>query len=139
MTILNRVLCAGALGCAVLALTMHVYAHGFAGERFFPPTITTDDPFAADELALPTISYFHNHGDDGSSRETDIGFEFDKLIIPHLSIGISDTFSVIQQIHAQTNHGLQNATLNAKYELLVNPEHEFILSVGLEADIGGTG
>ena len=25
-------------------------AHGFAGSRFFPATITIDDPFVADEL-----------------------------------------------------------------------------------------
>ena len=31
------------------------WAHGFAGSRFFPATIATDDPFVADELALPTI------------------------------------------------------------------------------------
>ena len=29
-----------------------VYAHGFVGDRFFPPTIQTDDPFATDGVAL---------------------------------------------------------------------------------------
>src|SRR6476646_5026684 len=31
-------------------------AHGFAGKRFFPATLATDDPFVADELSLPTLS-----------------------------------------------------------------------------------
>ena len=31
-------------------------AHGFAGDRFFPATILTDDPFVADEMSLPTFS-----------------------------------------------------------------------------------
>jgi len=26
------------------------FAHGIAGQRFFPPTLTIDDPFVADEL-----------------------------------------------------------------------------------------
>ena len=33
-------------------------AHGFAGKRFFPATLATEDPFVADELSLPTI--FHH-------------------------------------------------------------------------------
>jgi hypothetical protein len=32
-------------------------AHGFAGERFFPATILTDDPFVADEMSLPEVGY----------------------------------------------------------------------------------
>jgi len=138
MTILNRLLCAGALGCAVFALTVQVYAHGFAGDRFFPPTITTDDPFAADELALPTISYFENPGSPGS-RETDIGFEFDKLIIPNLAVGISDDQILIKSTGSRATNGWDDIELNAKYELWVNAPHEAIVSVGLISDLGGTG
>jgi hypothetical protein len=36
--------------------TAGTWAHGFAGSRFFPATITIDDPFVADELSLPTVS-----------------------------------------------------------------------------------
>ena len=41
-------------------------AHGFAGKRFFPATLATEDPFVADELSLPTISYqeFPASGDE---------------------------------------------------------------------------
>src|SRR5207237_4059147 len=31
-------------------------AHGFAGSRFFPATLSTDDLFVADEFSLPTVS-----------------------------------------------------------------------------------
>jgi hypothetical protein len=31
-------------------------AHGTAGERFFPATILTDDPFVADEISLPQVT-----------------------------------------------------------------------------------
>ena len=33
-----------------------VFAHGIVGKRFFPATLTIDDPFVADELSLPTYS-----------------------------------------------------------------------------------
>ena len=121
------------------------HAHGFAGERFFPPTITTDDPFAADELSLPTLSYFKNPGDAGSpsNHEIDASFEFDKLIIPHLTLGVSDTYSWFHPTPATSSdpasHGFSNLELSIKYELYVNAPHEFILSVGMESDLGGTG
>ncbi|MCE9520967.1 MAG: hypothetical protein K8S25_00880, partial [Alphaproteobacteria bacterium] len=48
---------------ASLALTsVGASAHGYAGSRFFPATILIEDPFVADELALPT--YTHRKGGD---------------------------------------------------------------------------
>ena len=38
--------------------TSPAMAHCFAGSRFFPAMLTTDDPCVADELSLPTISGF---------------------------------------------------------------------------------
>src|SRR5262249_62038704 len=40
---------------AVAAWPALAAAHGMAGQRFFPSTLTIDDPFVADELSLPTI------------------------------------------------------------------------------------
>ena len=44
-------LVAAALGVLALAPTTSD-AHGFAGKRFFPATLTFDDPFPADEFDL---------------------------------------------------------------------------------------
>jgi hypothetical protein len=52
-------------------------AHGFAGARFFPATITIDDPFVADELSLPTVSN-QKTGTDPSVVETAISGELSK-------------------------------------------------------------
>src|SRR6266542_620014 len=41
---------------AVFTFTDIADGHGFAGARFFPATLATDDPFVNDELSLPTIS-----------------------------------------------------------------------------------
>jgi hypothetical protein len=128
--------------CApILLLTTFARAHGFVGDRFFPPTITTDDPFAVDELALPTISYYENPAGDGAprQRETDIGFEFDKEIFPHFALGVSDTHISLNGHGGPSAYGWDDVTLTGKYELWHNDEHEAIFSVGMEADIGGTG
>jgi hypothetical protein len=123
------------LCCAPIAA-----AHGILGDRFFPPTIASDDPFAVDELAFPTVSWINNAGDGGpSSHEVDAGFEFDKEIFPRFALGVSDTF-VWQRPHAAPSlHGWTNVALTGKYELWESPEHEAIFSLGFEADLGYTG
>jgi hypothetical protein len=125
------------LTCALLcaACGQFANAHGIVGDRFFPPTITTDDPFAVDELALPTISY--NKDSDG--KETDAGFEFDKEILPHFAIGVSDTHIWENPAQGKSFDGWDNLSLTAKYQFWQNDPHEMILAVGIESDIGGTG
>jgi hypothetical protein len=134
--------------CALLAclaggvVTAPAYGHGYVGDRFFPPTVTTDDPLAADELALPTISYFTNPGDGGSpgSNEIDAGFEFDKEIFPRFAIGVSDTY--IAQTGREggpSAYGWSNVEVTAKYEVWRSEPHEAIVSVGVASEIGGTG
>ncbi len=123
--------------CAtLLCLTAVAGAHGYAGDRFFPPTMTTDDPFAVDELALPTISY----NSDSDVRETDYSFEFDKEILPHFALGISDTYiSQAGRGGAPSAYGWDNLELTAKYQLWTNARHEAVFSIGLESELGGTG
>jgi len=116
-------------------------AHGFEGDRFFPPTIATDDPFAVDELSVPTVQVFHDPASPGgmTTRETDIGGEFDKEILPGWDIEFSDVFAVLQPKGGMSTNGWQNFALGSKLELIQAPDHEFILSAGVGWDIGGTG
>ncbi|HEY3901819.1 MAG TPA: hypothetical protein VGM54_24615 [Chthoniobacter sp.] len=131
---------------AVLAATALIspgvlLGHGFEGDRFFPPTIQTDDPFATDELSLPNLSIFNNPAGDGSpkTREIDISSEFDKEIFPGFALGITGQYSVLQPKGAPSVSGWDNISVSAKYQLLQVPAHEFIFSVGVEWEIGGSG
>ncbi len=73
------------------------------------------------------------------TRETDWGFEFDKEILPHFALGISDDY-VSQSGRGQpSNYGWDDIEVSAKYQLWQNDPHEAIVSVGLVSDIGGTG
>lgn len=137
----TRALVACAAVCFALCFARAAAAHGILGDRFFPPTIATDDPFAVDELALPTLSWVKNAAQDGSPafHEFDAGFEFDKEIFPHFAIGISDTYIYQSPDQGPVVQGFGNLTLTAKQQLWWNDEHEAIVSVGLEADIGKTG
>jgi hypothetical protein len=128
---------------ALFTLTTKLQAHGFEGDRFFPPTVATDDPFATDELAMPTISFFNNPASaDGSSpktREIDVSTEFDKEIFPKFALGITETHINLKPEGESSSGGFDNLSLSAKYQLFENAPHEFILSIGGEVDLGETG
>lgn len=123
------------------AIPRAVMAHGFEGDRFFPPTVQTDDPFATDELSFPNVQLFQNPPAPGGSktREIDLGAEFDKEIFPDFALGISSAYTTLNPKVGETADGFQNFTLAAKYVLIHAPEHEFIFSIGTKWEIGGTG
>jgi len=137
----TRTLLAGVAACAALAPAAILEAHGFVGDRFFPPTLATDDPFAVDEFALPEFSFFRNPGGGGSpeTQVISVGTEFDKEIFPGFAVGVSDDYISQRPTGGPTSTGWDQLTLSAKYQLWQNDPHEAIVSVGVEADIGGTG
>jgi hypothetical protein len=128
------------LVCAAceLGAPSRVYGHGFAGPRFFPATLATDDPFVADELSLPTVSTIRTP-DDGGTRETDISVEIAKRITPQFGIEIGETFTVLNPREGRATNGFGNLEVGGKYQLLKNGPHEAIVSFGLGVEIGGTG
>jgi hypothetical protein len=121
-----------------------LHAHGFEGDRFFPPTISTDDPFATDELSVGVSTFNNPVAPDGSTpktREIDVSSEFDKEIFPKFALGVTGTYINLQpQAHqGPTQDGFDNVSLSAKYQLFEDPSHEFIFSLGGEIDLGNTG
>lgn len=126
-----------AFAATVLSLAApRASAHGFAGQRFFPPTIQTDDPFTADELALPTVSTFRS---DAATRETDVGIDFSKELFPRFALGLSDAYVRQKTDGSPAVNGWQNLSLSAKYELAISDAHEAIVAAGAEWELGGTG
>ncbi len=126
---------------ASVAAADAAFAHGFAGKRFFPATLTTDDPFVADELSLPTISTIKTPaGDDGpATRETDFSVDVSKRITENLGIGFGATYKQLRPDGGGTQRGFDNVAANIKYKFYQNDDHETILSVGADWDIGRTG
>ena len=77
-----RVLASATLVVLVFVAPRLADAHGFAGKRFFPATLATDDPFVADELSLPTIAWqkFPASGEGPGGSETDFSIDVAKRI-----------------------------------------------------------
>ena len=113
-------------------------AHGFAGQRFFPATLTTDDPFVADELSLPTLSTIRTP-DNGGTREFDASVDISKRITPYLDIEISEDEISLFPRQGSNKTGLGNLELGSKFQFYTNEPHELILSAGVDITVGGTG
>ncbi|MGY4233204.1 hypothetical protein ACVIIW_002151 [Bradyrhizobium sp. USDA 4449] len=115
-------------------------AHEIVGNRFFPATLTIDDPGVNDELALPTVDSFHT-GDVPPVRQRDVSSEFAKRITEDFAISFGTTYTFLGPIDPTVPgaNGFQNLDTTFKYRVFKNAEHEFVLSAGLSVEWGGTG
>jgi hypothetical protein len=113
-------------------------AHGFAGDRFFPATISTDDPFAASEMSLPTISYFRQPGSP-PTKTINFSSDISVLVLPNVAVTLRDSYQWQKADGQNAQTGFNNLTANVLYEFFENDEHEAIMSVGLTTEFGGTG
>ena len=115
--------------------------HGFAGKRFFPATLATDDPFVADELSLPTIQWqrFPASGEGPGGSETDFSVDIAKRITENFGIEIGTTYKRIRPEGADTQNGFDNLAVGFKYKFYQDDVHEAIVSAGVDWDVGGTG
>ncbi len=116
-------------------------AHGVVGQRFFPATLSIDDPFVADELSLPTVSITKRHGsaDEPPTLETDFSAELSKRLSPDLGLSLGGTLILLDPDQGPTIAGFDNMAIGLKYVFLKSAEHELILSGGVDIDVGGTG
>jgi hypothetical protein len=121
----------------VISPTGSALAHGFAGDRFFPATILTDDPFVADEISLPQVTV-NPPGPDGA-KETDIQIDLSKRITPNFGITIGDQWQRLKPAGLPAVSGLGPLETGAQYQLFVNGPHEAIGLVGLNATWAHTG
>src|SRR3979411_878585 len=137
-----RLLRAGLPGLAIALVPLSEgFAHEVVGNRFFPATLTLDDPGVNDELSFPSVSSFRT-GDDPSFRQRDFSAEFSKRITEAFAISVNSTYSHLGAPGGPTGmgaNGFQNWETTFKYRVFKNPEHEFVMSVGLGVEWGGTG
>ena len=125
------------LANAAILGALPAFAHGIAGNRLFPATLTIDDPAVGDELSAPTVVYQPN----GPSREYDTGFEWDKTLTEDLGLAINDRYrSIRQPANAGGNlYGWDDPVVTLKYRMVTDAPHEFMASLGVQKEFGGPG
>src|SRR6266436_484739 len=132
---------AGLPGLAIMLVPFNQsVAHVIVGNRFFPATLGIDDPGVNDELSLPTVDSVHT-GDDPPVRQRDVSAEFSERITEDFAISFGSTYTFLGPIDptAAGANGFQNLDTTFKYRVFKSPEHEFVMSVGLSVEWGGTG
>lgn len=112
-------------------------AHGFAGPRFFPATILTDDPFVADEMSLPTLTRLPDAAD--GTQFSSLGVDIAKRITPDFGLTWSDSYDYVQKPGLPKVTGLDTMTAGAQYQLFINDDHEAMGLAGLKVSWGHTG
>jgi len=136
--LLRAALCAGPLAFAAIPAAS---AHEIVGNRMFPATLAIDDPGVADELSLPTMA-LSKTGDDPSVKQLGISGEYSKRITEDFAVSFSPTWTHIYAPGGPLGvgaSGFQNIEASFKYRVFKNAEHEFVASVGVDIEWGGSG
>jgi hypothetical protein len=119
---------------SVLATPAHSWAHGFAGKRFFPTTFKVDDPFISDEFSV-LVSRIN--GPDAQIAEAVISFS--KRVLPAFGFEFNAPYLHERTADGNLATGWDTLSVGAKWQFLTNDQHETILSIGMDVDMGGTG
>jgi hypothetical protein len=126
--------CAGAFAAAaILAGIVPASAHTVIGQRIFPATLTIDDPGVDDELSIPAFAYTYNA--DGS-QTYNFNLFYGKRLTADLELSIDSSY--IHNINPRSN-GWGGISTEVKDQVMVNNEHEFVLTLGVAEQWGASG
>src|SRR6202048_4989444 len=123
-------------GFLLLLATCSEVSAAYVGDRYFPSTLATTVPTPADFYNPP---YFVKLPDTATTREFDIPTTYSRLITKDWAVFFTETFRVIEDSNRGIRSGFDNLVIGTQYQLYTNPEHQFVVTVGGTAAIGGTG
>jgi hypothetical protein len=123
---------------AMLGAAHSAQAHGIAGNRFFPGTLTFDDPAVADEAIVPNFSSAKHPGDGGDVTDSRFDWAFFRLLTPNLGVVIDNAW-VHRNWGIASRSGFDVTDLGIKGMLYRNDLHETLVSAGLSWGIGHSG
>ncbi|HUB96536.1 MAG TPA: hypothetical protein VL993_11490, partial [Stellaceae bacterium] len=112
-------------------------AHGFAGDRFFPATLQTDDPFVADEMSLPTLT--KNPTDPSGNESYSVESDIAKRVTRDFGLTAQYEWNYFQPKGAPATSGFGSLTTGAQYQLFIDAPHELMALAGLDITWGHTG
>ena len=123
---------------AMLGGIHSAHAHGIAGNRFFPGTLSFDDPAVADEAILPNFASFKSPVDGGNVVDNRFDWSFFRLLTPTLGFDIDGAW-----VHRIWGNALRSGSdvtsLGLKGLVYRNDLHEMLVSARLGWGIGRSG
>jgi hypothetical protein len=131
------------LGCLLAVMAMlgsahSAHAHGIAGNRYFPGTLTFDDPAVADEAIVPGFASVKLPGEGVDMVDNRINWSLFRLLTPTLGVGADSGF-IHRSWSTAERSGFDTTHLTIKGEVFRNDLHETLVSAALTWGIGRSG
>ncbi len=127
-------------GIGIGPLARDCEAYSAAGDRLFPatlvlPQIAPGDEFYTWDDTLPQTPA----GIGSTTRQSNFTAVFSKTITERLGVVVEETWTRVDRVGKGPWSAMQNLDSEIKYLAIDNPAHEFLLSLGLDREFGGTG
>ncbi len=114
-------------------------AHGFAGKRFFPATLATEDSFVAPELDFLYANARAPGAEGGDVTAQSLSAELAKPLTRRFQLSVAGSYRHLGPQHGPTESGFDNVEVGAKYQVFIDGDAESALAVGVDAELGGSG
>lgn len=122
-----------------LAVPAVASAHGYAGKRFFPVTLTFRDPIANEEFDT-LFTHRNNVGEHQQAQSINsVGVYYSKRVTPNVALSMGTSYDSIDPHYGASEHGIRSLNVAVKYTGHVDPESEFAWGYGVTAQLGGFG
>ena len=127
-----------AIASAMLLAPQTVHAHGIAGNRLFPATLTFDDPAVTDEAVLPNFSHLDHPDERGKVTDNRINWSFTRLLTPTVGVVIDNSW-IARNWGVTLRGGFDVTNVGIKWEVYRSNPHEALLAASLLWGIGNSG
>ena len=115
-------------------------AYTAAGDRNFPAQLILPQIGPTDSLWIPISTQpMEAAARKEPTRQTDFTGTYSKLITEQLGIQLGYGLTQLDRLLASPVTGAQNFDALLRYEAILDPDHEFLLSVQVGHEFGGTG
>ena len=127
-----------ALCCGMLV--PKAFAYTAAGDRLFAATLVLPQIAPSDAVYANVMTLPLSGGALGTAnRATDITITYGKTITERLGLVFNEAYTRLDRVGAATSYGWQNLEGELKYLLMNDQVDEFVLTLGLHQEFGGTG
>jgi hypothetical protein len=134
------------IGVALLAAAVaavcaaKAWAYDASGDRNFPATLILPQLAPGDEFYMNyTMQPLHSDGAGTANRSSNFTAVYGKTITPDLGVFLEETYTGVGIDGGGTQWGWQNLDGSIRYLAVNIPDHEFLMSLGLDRETGGTG
>ena len=123
-----------------LATYHGAFAYTATGDRQFVTTLVLPQLTPGDEVYLNYLMQpLNGSGPGTANRTSDWTVTYLKTITEDFGISVEETYTRNDLVGGGSNYGWQNLDGALKYVAYNNPDHEFITTLGLDRETGGTG